>query len=220
MQYDWDWARAEREAQAALAAGPSARAELRYASILIFHGRFKEADEHLLRSQDIDPLAVNYMLTRGQFWILIRRPDKARIEIQKVLDRHPDIVQAQSAMSFLDLADGHPDLAEARIKKLEERESSVRVLEAVILAHEGRREEALQMIRADEDKYESGDVPMASFAMVYANIGDVKNTLKWLQRSADRHEWQVLSIAVNSTYDKMQNDPGFVALKRRIHLIS
>ena len=220
MQYDWDWRRAEEEARAALAAGPSARAELRYASILIFHGRFKEGGEHLLRSQDIDPLGISYMLTRGQMWILARRPDKARVEIQNVLDRHPDIVQAQSTMSFLDLQDGRPDLAQARMKKLEQREPSVRVLEAAMLAYEGRRDEALRMIRADEQKWETGNVPMASFALVYANMGDVKNTVKWLERSADRHEWQALSIAVNSAFQKMQNDPGFIALKKRIHLLS
>src|SRR5260370_5644795 len=129
MQYDWDWARAEREVQAALAAGPSARAELRYANILTFQGRFKEADEHLQRSQEIDPLGVNYTLTRGQMWALAKRTDKARAEIQKVLDRHPDVVQAQTTMSFLDMADGHPEPALQRMQDLAEGPPTMRVID-------------------------------------------------------------------------------------------
>ncbi|MDQ6760864.1 MAG: hypothetical protein M3Z32_13510, partial [Acidobacteriota bacterium] len=109
MQYDWDWARAEQEVRAALASGPSASAELRYAQILMSQRRFSEVDEHLLRSQQIDPVGVRYMLARGQMWML------------------------EAAM--LDC---------------------------------GHRPEVLQMIRADEEKYDTGDVPIASFAAVYA----------------------------------------------------
>lgn len=220
MQYDWDWARAETEVRAALESGPSARADLRYATILVFQHRFAEADEHLLRSQEIDPVGVRYMLMRGQMWILEKRAARARAEVQKVLAEQPGNVQAQSTMSSIDLYEGHFDLALTRMQRLAEQAPSVRVLEAVILGAEGHREEALRIIHMDESNYETGNVPMASFASAYASIGDVPNTVKWLERSADRHEWQALSIAVNGAYEKMQNEPGIRALKQRMHLLA
>ncbi len=64
----------------------------------------------------------------------------------------------------------------------------------------------------------TGDVPMASFAFVYGVLGDEANTVKWMERSAERHEWQALSIAVNPVFAKMENTPGFRALKTKMHL--
>jgi hypothetical protein len=48
---------------------------------------------------------------------------------------------------------------------------------------------------------------------VYVEIGDEANTAKWLNRSADVHEWQVLNAVVNPFYKNMQNSPAFHALK-------
>ena len=194
------------------------RAELRYASILVFQRRFREAGDHLLRSQEIDPIGARYMLARGQMWILQKRWPEARMEVQKVLDRYPGMVQAQEAMSSLDLEAGHADLALARMHKLVQTEPSVRVLEASLLSAQGRRDEAFRIVHSYEENYSTGDVPMASFALVYAGAGDVANTTKWLECSADRHEWQALSVAVNPAYERMQKEPAFLALKRRLHL--
>jgi hypothetical protein len=56
-------------------------------------------------------------------------------------------------------------------------------------------------------------VPRQWFALVYVEIGDEANTAKWLNRSADAHEWQVLNAAVHPFYKNMQNSPEFHALK-------
>ena len=44
------------------------------------------------------------------------------------------------------------------------------------------------------------------------------NTVKWLERSADRHEFQALNLAVHPAYANLRNSPGFLALKKRIGL--
>ena len=59
---------------------------------------------------------------------------------------------------------------------------------------------------------------MEWFALVYALLGDEPNTVKWLERSADLHEWQALAIAVKPVYAPMENSPGFRALKQRMGL--
>jgi len=43
--------------------------------------------------------------------------------------------------------------------------------------------------------------------------------VKWLERSADAHETQVLNIAVNPAFAGMRTLPAFQALERRIGLI-
>ena len=59
---------------------------------------------------------------------------------------------------------------------------------------------------------------MQWFALVYAFLGDEPNTVKWLERSADRHEWQALNVAVHPAYASMRNSPGFRALMKRMGL--
>jgi hypothetical protein len=49
-------------------------------------------------------------------------------------------------------------------------------------------------------------------------LGDQANTVKWLGRSIDRHEWQALNLAVHPVYASMRNSAGFEALKKRIGL--
>ena len=62
MQYDWDWDRAEREVKSA--GGSNSGVEQAYAYLLIYRGRFAEADQHLLRLLDMDPFETSTMNQR------------------------------------------------------------------------------------------------------------------------------------------------------------
>jgi len=90
--------------------------------------------------------------------------------------------------------------------------------EAFAFAKQGRREDALNLIRPFEEKYPNSGVALQWIALVYAFLGDEANTVKWLERSADRHEFQSLNIAVHPAYAFMRNSPEFVALKKRMGL--
>ena len=50
------------------------------------------------------------------------------------------------------------------------------------------------------------------------SLGDHSQALKWLERSADLREFQVLNLAVNPAFVELRNDPGFQALVKRIGL--
>ena len=64
MAYDWDWQGAERELRVALRQGPNAFAEYTYGLLLSYHGRFREADEHMASALALDPanpLVMGYL---------------------------------------------------------------------------------------------------------------------------------------------------------------
>ena len=87
------------------------------------------------------------------------------------------------------------------------------------LGRAGRREEGLTLIRRLESEYERDPrVIRQWFALAWAALGDHARTVKWLARSADLHEFQVLNLAVNPAFIQMRNDPEFRALVRRIGL--
>ena len=83
----------------------------------------------------------------------------------------------------------------------------------------GNHEEGVRLIHQLETEYEGEpQVYRQWFALAWASLGDHVQTLKWLERSADLRESQVLNLAVNPAFAEMRNDPGFRALVKRIGL--
>jgi serine/threonine-protein kinase len=218
MQYDWDWSRAEQEYQRASAAFPSAAIEGQYIYLLLFRGRFAEADQHIRRLLDLDPFSTVTMVNVSLYRDLERRYPEAREISQRIAAQYPAMLPPQQVIGHTWLAEGHPERALQVFRPLEPRFPQIRVYEAQAYVAAGRRDEALRLILPFEQKYPDPGVPVHWFAAAYASMGDEANALKWLERSADRHEWQILSIAVNPVFANMRNSPGFRAIRKRIGL--
>jgi len=218
MQYYWDWARADRELQLALASPPDADAEGDYAKFLIFRGHFAEADKHLQRYEELDPFSTEMMLNLATARNLEGRFAEARARSQKLAEAYPSILAARQLIGLTYIEEGHADLALANLEPMKQNIPFAPFREAMARARAGQREEALALIRAYEEKYPNVTVSMQWFAAVYAFMGDEPNTLKWLERAADRHEWSALNIAINPIYAPMRNSPQFQALEHRIGL--
>lgn len=218
MQYDWDWGRAEREFRAVLAKGPDVAADQDLGFLLIFHGRFAEAEEHLRRAQGLNPMAPAQINNLALLRHLEGRFAESRTEAQRALALYPSMLAPRVMIALLDIEEGRTDRALADLPALEPRFPGAPLMEAMALARAGRREEALRLIRPLEEKRPDESVAMQWFALVYAFLGDEANTVKWLERSADRREFQVLNLAVHPAYAAMQNSPGFRALKKRMGL--
>lgn len=113
---------------------------------------------------------------------------------------------------------GRPELALPVLEKLKARFPAAAVIEAMAYAKSGKREVALSLIRPYEEKYPNPGVPAIWIGSVYACLSDEPNAVKWLGRSADRHEYQILGLGVNPALATVRNGPGFRALKKRIGL--
>jgi tetratricopeptide (TPR) repeat protein len=218
MQLDWDWARAERELHAALATGPNSSAESTYAILLTDRGRFSEADDHLRRAQDLDPLGVVQLTRSCGIRFSEGRFAQAREECQKIVARYPRNLQAAIMANAMYVAEGRPELALPAFQRMEKEYPPVRVYEAMAKARLGQRKEALDLIRPFEEQYRNSAIPRQWFALVYGVLGDEKNALLWLERSADEREFQALNFAVNPVFARMQDNAGFKALKKRMGL--
>ena len=218
MQYDWDWGRAERELQLAAAGPSSVNAEDYYALLLIFRGRFSEAEQHIQRALDRDPYSTAARIDVSVARNLEGRFAQAREISQQIAAEYPKMIGPQGMIGLTYIEEGHPELALPILRQLRQRFPQVQVFEAMACARAGRREEALRLIRPFEEKYPDPGVAMQWFALVYAFMGDEPNTVKWLERSADRHEFQALNLAVHPVYAPMRNSAGFRALERRMGL--
>ncbi len=198
MQYDWDWTRAERELQLAVSGASSATAEANYAFLLIFRGRFAEADRHLRRMLDLDPFSTvsmhNLVLSRN----LEGRFAESREVAQRISNEYPNMIAPPRQMLGLTyVEEGHPELALPVFEELKQRMPEAQLFEAMAYAKGGHKKEALEVMRPFEEKYPHPGVSMQWFALTYAFMGDEPNTVKWLGRSADLHEFQALNLGVH-----------------------
>jgi tetratricopeptide (TPR) repeat protein len=219
LTYDWDWATAERELQLAARGGRDAGAEIQYASLLSYRGRFREADPHVELARALDPLdsTVSINTVSVRYWES-RFPEAIAISRQ-MLERNPDRLGPQFMLNISYIQAGQPEVALANLRPLETRFPPMRLFEVMALGRLGHHEEGVRLLHQLETEYE-GDpqVYRQWFAVAWASLGDHVQTLKWLERSADLRESQVLNLAVNPALAEMRNDPGFRALVRRIGL--
>jgi serine/threonine-protein kinase len=218
MQYDRDWVRAERELQLAMAGPPSPAANYTYAFFLLFHGRFAEADKHLARTVEIDPFSVQTKSNLALARQVEGRFREAREICQKAADENPKMLWAMLGIATNYISEGRPDLGLPVLSQLKTHWPPAAIFEAGAFAKQGRRDEALRLIRPFEEKYPNPGVPMYWIASVYGAMSDEPNALIWLQRSADQHEIQVLFANVDPIFAPMRHSPGFRALLKNLGL--
>jgi TolB-like protein/Flp pilus assembly protein TadD len=219
MQYDWDWNKAERELRRGAEGGPTANVEAAYAVVLLYRGRFEEADKHIGRLQEIDPFEATVQMNIAEMRLLEGRVGESRALVQEVVTAYPKANTPKLMLVACDIWEGHTEQALQEIQEWKKTFPPAQMYEAMAHAQAGHRDEALRLIRPFEEKYPNPGVAMQWFALVYALMGDEPNTVKWLNRSADRHEWQVLNAGVSPLYGPMRNSAGFRALEKRIGLV-
>jgi serine/threonine protein kinase/tetratricopeptide (TPR) repeat protein len=218
MQNDWDWGKAEKEYRAALANGPDALAEQAFALLLIFQGRFQEAEPYLQSAQTVNPFSTGQITNLALARDIEGRFEEARSEYQRALTLHPDALMPRVLRDYVDIELGREQDSLADLKKLELLYPPASIFEAMALARAGRRDEALKMVRLLEKRPINQSLPRDWFALVYAFLGDEAHTVQYLERSADRREYQAMYMGVEPVFAFLRNDPRFRALKKRMGL--
>ena len=213
MQYSWNWAQAESQLQRALASSSDYSSEDSYSFLLLFEGRFQEALEHRRRAEELDPISLESRLNSALFWFNIGNFQRSKAACDQVKGA-PCVIMTAIA----NLALGRTDLVATALKNADPQNKSIPFFQAMLAARKGDREGALRILRPLEESYQNLAVPRQWFALVYSQMNDVPNTVKWLNRSADAHEWQILNMGVHPFYRNMHQDPAFQTLERRIGL--
>jgi TolB-like protein len=219
MQYEWDWDGAERELRLGSAGPPSAMVEQAYAMLLLYRGHTAEADDHIRRAQDLDPLQISTIYNIAAMRFLEGRYDESRVLAEKLAAISPRMFAAKTLLNGCDIAAGRTDLALQEIREWKRDFPGAQMFEAMAQAKAGHKEEALRLIRPFEEKYPNPGVGLQWFALAYGLMGDEENTVKWLERSADQHEWQALNLAVNPVFAPMRQSTRFHALEKRMGLL-
>jgi tetratricopeptide (TPR) repeat protein len=143
-----------------------------------------------------DPLFIPARWNFGENQRQMGNPAGSIPEQEKVLEQDPKNTVVLMLMGMAYLTEGNVAKARealARARSLEPQNYMLRVQWAVLLAVEGKREDALREMDAEVLKYGELVSAASNVAELYAVLGDRATALEWLDRAVragdDRADW-------------------------------
>ena len=215
MQFEYDWASAEREYRRAIELNPnSASAHFDYSEYLQNVSRNPESEKERDLAQALDP-ATDYFGDAA-----FQRPGRPLEQQRQMIEQQsPDDPFALGVMGknyaiagrFQESVDmwqrclalyGWHDMADV-MKRAN--------------AKGGPRFALEEWMRASEE-YEKkhGDMPVVPMAFTYTSLGNKDRAFFWLDKAVEQRNWMIIYLKRDPVWDPLRSDPRFSALLRRV----
>jgi TolB-like protein/Flp pilus assembly protein TadD len=220
--YSWNQPAAEREFHRAIELNPNyATAHQQLANLcLMAMGRFDEAIAEGRRAEELDPLSPVISMDVGANLTRARRLNEAIAQLNRTLTLDPNFYAARYALGTAYHANGQYAEAIAEFRKAIALSDDpwVKALLARSLAKSGQRGEAGKMLSELESEAAHRYVNSASFAIVYAALGEKDKAFIWLEKEVAARASRPPLFSVNPVFDDLRDDSRFQDLLRRISL--
>lgn len=218
----WDWAAAEEEFRAALAANPSsAVAHHDYAWYLVALGRFEEALTEIRAAQALDPLSPRASADVGWVYYRAGRDAEAVRQMRRTLELEPRFLSARHCLEGALLRQGRPGeaLAEARQSLGFEGAApeEIQTLTAGDPAAALRRIAVWRLAKLEARARERYVSPYA-LAARRATAGEANGALAALEKAFEERDPSLASVAVDPAFAPLRKEPRFRDLVERIGL--
>jgi TolB-like protein/DNA-binding winged helix-turn-helix (wHTH) protein/Flp pilus assembly protein TadD len=219
VQFDWDWAGAEKEFRRALELNPSNGVALHWRShCYLALGRFDESARDSLRALDTDPVSVMLNIHLGEHHHLARQYDLAIEQYRRALELSPNHPNARPLLALAYEAKGMYAKAIAELEAAEPfwaGTSRVRGPLGRVYGLAGRRAEALRVLQElirerAGPKYIAAD----DIAAVYIGLGETDRAFAWLQRACEERATALVNLKVEPAFDGLRSDRRFADLLR------
>jgi TolB-like protein/Flp pilus assembly protein TadD len=216
--YDWDWPAAATHFERALALSPGyVTAHSWHALYLTTLARTDEALTEAKRAFDLDPASPGMNQLMGIQFLYARRFDEAIDQFRKALEM--DYHDAHLGLGGAYAAKGMYREALVEFGKYSELDRGTpRSIASLGYAHARLKErgEALgaldQLMVLSNQRY----VSAASFAVVYAGLGEKDQAFAWLEKAYEERSGALPFLKVNPTWDPLRSDPRFEALVQKV----
>jgi len=220
--YDFDFHRADDEFERAISLNPNyATAHQWRAENLSILGRADEALAESRRALEIEPLSAIINRIYGDCLVNARRFDDAIEQYRKTLEIDPNFATAHYFLARAYEGKHQYDLAVDEFVKSPEvigftAADLARMKEAYA---KGGWNSYLQTGLAQTlENARKGHQPSFVPARIYARLGQKDQSLNYLEKSLQEHDYRVRLIKVSFEYDSLRSDPRFTDLLKRIGL--
>jgi Flp pilus assembly protein TadD len=224
FNWNWDIPGAQREYRRALELRPAdAQAHHWYATMLLELARYDASIAEIERARQLDPSSKSIAADRGFILYYSGRVEEA-FSVQEALEK------AEPAF-----ASPHDYLATMYFERKQYQKSFA---ELRVLAELSGNDLALARVNLNEERFKKGGEPALldgilaqriddfqkgrggafDIAMTYANLGRKKESLAYLERAYQRHEYIFVSVLNNPAFKSFAPDPEYQNLLRRAGL--
>jgi TolB-like protein/DNA-binding winged helix-turn-helix (wHTH) protein/Tfp pilus assembly protein PilF len=223
VQFDWDWAGAEKEFRRALELNPTNGVALHWRShCFLALGRFDESARDAVRALDTDPVSVMLNIHLGEHYHLARQYDRAIEQYKRALELNPNHPNARPLLALAYEGKGLYAQAIAELEKAEpfwSGTSRARGPLGRVYGLAGERAKAravLQGLIRDRagPKYIAAD----DIAAVYIGLGETEHAFAWLQQACEERATALVNLKVEPAFDGLRGDSRFADLLRCVGL--
>jgi len=219
LEFDWDWAGAEREFRAALELGPeNAAAHGGYGVLLAALDRCPEAISEARRAFDLDPLAQS-MVSDVMVTLYMCREYWESLDVgRRHLEDNPaaHLVQSMMSLTYERLERYEEAIAAGREALRLGQSPALKAFLIQVLAYAGEREEAQTSLEALVETTEARYICPYEIATCYEALDDRDAALDWFERAYDARADCWIWGAVDPRFDEIRKDPRFRDLLRRV----
>jgi len=218
MNYDWDWATAEKEFRRAIELNPNyPTAHHWYAEFLAAVGRFDESLGQIKRARELDPLSLIINADMGKLLYYSRRYDDALKQLEETVKMDAEFPQAHIWLGSLYSTIGRYGDAIAAFQKVKENSWALGWL-GYVYGVSGQRSEAEKVLAELERIAAEGPIDPHIMLCVYLGLGDKDKAFAALEQEYEVRSLGMTSLKVNPWYDGLRSDPRFTGLLGRMNL--
>jgi adenylate cyclase len=216
-----DYAGMEKELKLALSVNPShAWAHNQYANLLEFVGRAEEAVTEFRHAETADPLWLFNLYQLAPLLIWLGRFEEAWETIEKIRELAPSDSEYHYTLGDYyfarsEVSRGLDEWRRGLMLDPEGRWKQIRL--AWILARSGETEKSRAILQHEEDLPLFGQIP-TNIAQIYAELGDLDQCFRWLDKSFLAHDLPVMVIRYNPWYENVRRDPRYQTLLEKMDL--
>ncbi len=218
INYDLDWAAAEREFRTAIRLNPNySTARHWYAEYLGSMGRIAESEAEFERARILDPLSAAIPADEAKIFWYDHQFEKAATLSRYSLSLDPEFTNAHLILGAAQVGLGNCSgaMAELRPPSLVDDSDVVLAVQVFVAERCGFHEVALAGLAHLTGE---GRVAGAPFmvAAAYAAVGDGEHAQEWLERTVAEHEFGMVSLRSNPAFDGIRSSTRFQQLLTRI----
>ena len=221
LMLNFNWRAAEQTVKKAIQIDPKLpAARYWYSIILSAQRRFEESSHQGQIALELDPLSPIAAGLVAHSLFYARRYDETIELCLKSLEISPNFYITYWVLGGAYRQTGELDKAIENLRTAASLNDifAIKAHLGAALALDGQTDQAFSILRDFEKKAKNQYVSPLCSSIIYTALGDLENSLHWLEKAWDVRAIHLLWLAVEPLFDSLRAEPQFLEISRKVGL--